>query len=108
MPKLLRLQAAQPKIAHWVMNNGYSIRKGGVGTVNIIVKLQPMLIIHAKISSVHLRGLLFQSSLTQSLMLYTTSEIKESYLLFRGWCSVPRDLHWLCLVRPCVQYAQLF
>jgi hypothetical protein len=65
-----------------VMNNGYRIKKGGFGTVSIIVKLQPILSIHARISSVHLSGLLFQSSLTQSLMLYTASAIKESYLLF--------------------------
>lgn len=45
------------------MNRGYRIKKGGLGTVNIIVKLQLMLKNHAKISKEHRRGLDFQSSL---------------------------------------------
>ena len=65
MPVLRLVHAAQPNIAHCVINNGYSIRKGGVGTVNIMVTLHPMLRNQARISSTHLTGLDFQSSRTQ-------------------------------------------
>jgi hypothetical protein len=48
-----------------VINNGYNIRKGGVGTVSIIVNAQPMLRNQANISSTHLVGLERQSSCIQ-------------------------------------------
>jgi hypothetical protein len=70
---LLRVQAAHAKIAHWVMNSGYRIKKGGVGTVNIIVTEQPILMNHAKISRKQRRGLLRQSSLIQATMLKINS-----------------------------------
>ena len=61
MPELRRVQAAQAKIAHCKINNGYKIKNGGVGTVNIMVTLHPMLRNQATISNTHLTGLLFQS-----------------------------------------------
>jgi hypothetical protein len=63
MPVLPRVLLAHAKIAHWVMNRGYKIKNGGLGTVSIMVKAQPMLRNQAKISSTHRTGFSRQSSL---------------------------------------------
>lgn len=65
MPELRLVQAAQAKIAHCKINNGYKIKNGGVGTVNIMVTEHPILRSQATISNTHLTGLLFQSSRIQ-------------------------------------------
>lgn len=75
MPELLRVQAAQENIAHCTINKGYKIKKGGVGTVNIIVNEQPILKTHASISRKQRRGLDFQSSLIHVIVLKTNSFI---------------------------------
>lgn len=91
MPKLRLVQAAHPNIAHCVINNGYRIRKGGVGTVSIIVKLQAMLSTQAKISRKHRTGLLAQSSRIQSRV-FLKSSFKAFYQQFQEWYSILRDL----------------
>ena len=65
MPELCRVQAAQAKIAHWVINKGYKIKNGGLGTVSIMVNAQPMLRNQAKISNAQRTGFDRQSSLIQ-------------------------------------------
>jgi len=47
MPKLRRVQAAQAYMAHPAIQTGYSMSKGGLGTVNAIVTLQNILTAHA-------------------------------------------------------------
>lgn len=66
MPELRRVQEAQAKIAHCVINSGYNIKNGGVGTVNIMVKLQPILRNQASISKKHRMGFDRQSSCIQA------------------------------------------
>jgi hypothetical protein len=61
MPELRLVHAAQAKIAHCRINNGYKIKNGGVGTVSIMVTEHPILRTHARISKQHLMGLLLQS-----------------------------------------------
>lgn len=39
-----------------MINNGYRIKNGGVGTVNAIVTEQAILIAHAEISKINLNG----------------------------------------------------
>lgn len=56
MPVDRRVHAAQQKIIHWVINNGYSIRKGGLGTVRAIATEQLMLRAHAVISKTKRTG----------------------------------------------------
>jgi len=56
MPVLLRVQAAQQNIAHCVINNGYKIKNGGVGTVSAMVIEQAILIAQAEISRTNLNG----------------------------------------------------
>jgi hypothetical protein len=76
MPELWRVQAAQAKMAHCVINSGYSIINGGLGRVNIMVKLHPMLMNQAKISSTHRTGCERQSSCIQ-FMIPRTNLVKE-------------------------------
>jgi hypothetical protein len=56
MPVDLRVQAAHANIAHWVMNNGYSIRNGGFGKVIPIHIAHTILMNQAVISRTNLRG----------------------------------------------------
>jgi hypothetical protein len=63
MPVLPLVLLAHAKIAHWVINKGYRIKNGGLGTVSIIVKAQPILKNQAKTSNTHRMGFSFQSSL---------------------------------------------
>lgn len=65
MPELFLVYAAQQKIAHCVINSGYKIKKGGLGTVSIITTEHVMLKNHASISNAHLTGCDFQSSRIQ-------------------------------------------
>ena len=70
MPVDLRVHAAQPKIAHWVMNSGYKIRNGGLGKVNAIVTAHPMLRNQARISSTQRMGLESQSAFIHCFILF--------------------------------------
>ena len=56
MPVLLRVQAAHAKIAHWVMNNGYKIRNGGLGKVMPIHTAHIILMNQAVISRTNRTG----------------------------------------------------
>jgi hypothetical protein len=53
---LRRVQAAHAKIVHWIMNNGYKIKNGGLGKVIPIHIAQVMLNTHAVISNTNLKG----------------------------------------------------
>jgi hypothetical protein len=84
IPKLFLVKAAQQKITHCVMNKGYRIRNGGVGTVSIIEKAQPMLIAQAVTSRAKRNGHSRKSALIHCQMSFTTLKtgIKESCPLF--------------------------
>jgi hypothetical protein len=56
MPVLLRVHAAQAKIAHWVINNGYKIKNGGLGNVMPIHTAHIILMNQAVISRTNLNG----------------------------------------------------
>lgn len=56
MPELLRVHEAHPKIIHCIIKIGYRIKNGGLGTVAAIAMLQAMLITHAEISNINLKG----------------------------------------------------
>jgi hypothetical protein len=65
MPVLFLAQAAQAKIAHCVINNGYKIRNGGLGNVNPIHTAQTILMNQAVISMANRNGHFSKSSLAQ-------------------------------------------
>jgi hypothetical protein len=58
-------------MAHWIINNGYKIRKGGLGNVIPIHIAQTILMAHAVISSTNLKGQEVKSSLAQFTVLLT-------------------------------------
>jgi hypothetical protein len=62
MPKDLRVQLAQAYIAQPLIQIGYKVSKGGVGTVEAIVMLQPIEIAQARTSTQKRNLLLAQSS----------------------------------------------
>ena len=78
-----------------------------MGTVSIIVKLQPMLKNHAAISRKQRTGLLRQSSRIHVTMLKTAS-IKVFFQQFREWCLTRRGHDWFRPTWLCVQSLQPF
>jgi hypothetical protein len=68
MPVLRLVQAAQPKTAHCIINNGYNIKNGGLGNVIPIQIAHKMLRNQAVISNTNLKGHSLKSRLAQ---LYT-------------------------------------
>jgi hypothetical protein len=78
MPKDLRVNAAQAYKEQPVIQIGYSIRRGGDGTVRAIVRAQPILIAQARISTSKLNLFDCQSSLIHEKVLYSASFINSS------------------------------
>jgi hypothetical protein len=68
MPNDFLVKLAQAYIAQPLIQIGYKVRRGGVGTVTAIVMLQPIEIAQAKTSTQKRNGLLFQSSCIQSIV----------------------------------------
>jgi hypothetical protein len=71
MPVLRLVHAAQANIQHWIINNGYSIRNGGLGNVIPIQAAQIILNAHAVISNTNRVGEERKSSLAQLTILVT-------------------------------------
>jgi hypothetical protein len=61
-------------MAHWVINNGYKIRNGGLGSVIPIHIAQIILIAHAVISRTNLNGQERKSLLAQFTVLLTADK----------------------------------
>ena len=75
MPKLRRVNAHQAYMAHPVIQIGYSMIRGGLGTVVAMVILQPIDIAQATTSKQNLNLLLCQSSLIQLIVPLKISNI---------------------------------